>query len=286
MVEIQNLTFRYGRKPPVIQQLSLHLPPGHIYGLLGSNGAGKSSLMRLMAGLLYPTEGRIGVNGYEPRHRQPAFLEDIFFLPEEVDTPTMTLAGYVATLSAFYPKFSHEQFQTYLRTFQLPAQIGKLSELSLGQRKKVFISFGLATNTSVLLMDEPTNGLDIPSKAQFRKVVSGTLADDRLVLISTHQVRDLDTLIDAVVMLNDHELLLSAPLERVSQRLRFERVAEPVGAEATDVLYAEPGLRGQLVVRENPDPTDDATPIDLERLFNAAIGNPHRIKRLFSTPKP
>jgi ABC-2 type transport system ATP-binding protein len=285
MIDIENLTFRYGRKPPVIQQLSLHLPPGHIYGLLGSNGAGKSSLMRLMAGLLYPTEGRITVNEHEPRHRQPAFLEDIFFLPEEVDTPAMTLAGYVETLSVFYPKFSREQFQTYLKAFQLPARIGKLSELSLGQRKKVFISFGLATNTSVLLMDEPTNGLDIPSKAQFRKVVSGTLAPDRLVLISTHQVRDLDSLIDAVVVLNDHELLLSAPLERVGQCLRFERVAEPV-LETADLLYAELGLRGQLIVRENPDPTADDTPIDLERLFNAAISNPHRIKRLFSTTKP
>lgn len=286
IVELTNLTFRYGRKPPVLRRLSLQLEPGHIYGLFGSNGAGKSSLLRLMAGLLYPTEGHIRVNTHEPRHRAPAFLEDVFLLPEETDTPSMSLDTYVRTLSAFYPKFSHEQFETYLRTFQLPEAIGKLSDLSLGQRKKVFISFGLATNTSVLLMDEPTNGLDIPSKAQFRKVVSAALAPDRLVLISTHQVRDLDALIDAVVVLNDHELLLAAPLERVGQRLRFERLAETAPAHLpADVLYAEPGLRGQLVVRENDDPTDD-TPVDIERLFNAAVNNPQRIKRLFSTQLP
>lgn len=286
MINLTNLTFRYGRKPPVLQRLSLHLEPGHIYGLLGSNGAGKSSLMRLMAGLLYPTDGQIRVNDHEPRRREPAFLEDIFFLPEDVDTPSMTLAKYVDTLSRFYPNFNDEQFRQYLRTFQLPETIEKLSDLSLGQRKKVFISFGLATNTSVLLMDEPTNGLDIPSKAQFRKVVSAVLTPERLVLISTHQVRDLDSLIDAVVMLNDHELLLAAPLERVSQRLRFERLAETIPANLPDdVLYAEPGLRGQLVVRENNQPAADDTPIDLERLFNAAVGNPQRIKSLFSTPQ-
>ncbi|MEZ0483689.1 ABC transporter ATP-binding protein [Fibrella aquatica] len=281
MINIANLTFCYGNKPPVLQDLSLHLEPGRIYGLLGSNGAGKSSLMRLMAGLLFPTDGRIRVNDREPRRREPAFLEDIFFIPEEVDTPSMTLARYVSTMSVFYPKFNHAQFRQYLKAFQLPATISKLADLSLGQRKKIFISFGLAANTSVLLMDEPTNGLDIPSKSQFRKIVSAALTDDRLILISTHQVRDLDALIDSVVVLNDHELLLNAPLERVTQRLRFEMLSRDVPADA---LYAEPSLRGNAVVLENNDPTDD-TPIDLERLFNAAISNPQRIKTLFSAPK-
>ena len=281
MINLDNITFRYGRKPPVLQGLSLQLRPGHIYGLLGSNGAGKSSLMRLIAGLLYPTAGQIRVNEREPHRREPAFLEDLFFLPEETDVPTMTLTRYVDTMSAFYPRFNDEQFRNYLRTFQLPASIGKLGDLSLGQRKKVFISFGLATNTGVLLMDEPTNGLDIPSKAQFRKVVSAALTPDRLVVISTHQVRDLDTLIDAVVLLNDHELLLNAPLEQVSQRLRFETSGREVPA---DVLYAEPSLRGHAIVRENFDANDD-TPIDLERLFNAAISSPQRMKTLFPAPQ-
>lgn len=281
MINLDNITFRYGQKPPVLQGLSLQLKPGHIYGLLGSNGAGKSSLMRLMAGLLYPTVGHIRVNEREPRRREPAFLEDIFFLPETLDIPAMSFRKYVATLSAFYPRFSHEQFRHYLQAFQLPGTIGWLDDLSLGQRKKLIISFGLATNTSVLLMDEPTNGLDIPSKAQFRKVVSAALSPDRLVVISTHQVRDLDALIDAVVLLNDHELLLNAPLEHVGQRLRFETATRDVPA---DVLYAEPSLRGHAIVRENLDPEAD-TPIDLERLFNAAISSPQRMKTLFPAQK-
>ncbi|MBO0936845.1 ABC transporter ATP-binding protein [Fibrella sp. HMF5335] len=281
MINLDNVTFRYGRKQPVLQELSIQLKPGHIYGLLGSNGAGKSSLMRLMAGLLYPTDGHIRVNGREPRRREPAFLEDLFFLPEDIDLPAITFARYVATMRAFYPRFNDEQFRAYLRAFQLPSTIGWLDELSLGQRKKFIISFGLATNTSVLLMDEPTNGLDIPSKAQFRKVVSAALLPDRLVVISTHQVRDLDALIDAVVLLNDHELLLNAPLEQVSQRLRFEISGRDLPA---DVLYAEPSLRGHAIVRENVDAADD-TPIDLERLFNAAISSPQRMKTLFPAQK-
>ncbi len=171
MINLTNVTFNYGQKSAVLQNLSLHLEPGRIYGLLGSNGAGKSSLLRLMAGLLYPTTGQILVNDHEPRRREPAFLEDIFFLPEETDTPPLTLARYVATFGPFYPKFDAGQFQQYLQAFQLPATIDKLSDLSLGQRKKVFICFGLATNTRVLLLDEPTNGLDIPSKSQFRRLI-------------------------------------------------------------------------------------------------------------------
>ena len=237
--------------------------------------------MRLMAGLLYPTTGQIRVNEREPRRREPAFLEDLFFLPEDIDVPALTFAKYVATMSVFYPRFNHEQFRQYLQAFQLPNAIGWLDELSLGQRKKLIISFGLATNTSVLLMDEPTNGLDIPSKAQFRKVVSAALSPERLIVISTHQVRDLDALIDALVLLNDHELLLNAPLEQVSQRLRFELTGREIPA---DVLYAEPSLRGHAIVRENPDPDAD-TPIDLERLFNAAISSPQRMKTLFPAQK-
>lgn len=281
MISLDNITFRYGRKPPVLQGLSLQLRPGHIYGLLGSNGAGKSSLMRLMAGLLHPTTGQIRVNEREPRRREPAFLEDLFFLPEDIDVPALTVAKYVDTMSVFYPRFSDGQLRNCLKAFQLPGAIGKLSDLSLGQRKKVFISFGLATNTSILLMDEPTNGLDIPSKAQFRKVVSAALSPERLIVISTHQVRDLDTLIDSVVLLNDHELLLNAPLEQVSQRLRFELTGREIPA---DVLYAEPSLRGHAIVRENPDPDAD-TPIDLERLFNTAISSPQRMKSLFPAQK-
>jgi ABC-2 type transport system ATP-binding protein len=186
------------------------------------------------------------------------------------------VAQYVTTLAPFYPQFNHSQFKYYLTEFDIPAT-HSLTALSYGQKKKVLIAFGLATNTKVLIMDEPTNGLDIPSKGQFRKLVSSVLDTDRVVLISTHQVRDLDNLIDSVIILEESEILLNHSLEVISERLRF---ATLIGASTDErVLYAEPSLRGHAVVMENDD--GEESRVDLERLFNAVMANPERIRQLF-----
>lgn len=277
MIDLRSLSFGYSRKKPLFERLTLALPPGHIYGLLGRNGAGKSSLLRLMAGLLFPTGGSVRVSGHEPRQRQPAFLQDVYFLPEEIYLPAISLNRFIRTMGPFYPNFSEQQFRRYLGEFDVPDD-QKLTAMSYGQKKKVLISFGLAVNTKTLLMDEPTNGLDIPSKSQFRKVVSSALDEDRTVLISTHQVRDLDNLIDSVVILDESEILLHHSLETIAERLRFSTLAEVERDER--VIYAEPSLRGYTVVMENPAQED--TKVDLERLFNAVMNNRARVKQLFN----
>lgn len=277
MIHLQNVSFGYSRRKRLFENLNLRLEAGHIYGLLGKNGAGKSSLLRNMAGLLFPDGGTVRIAGFEPRKRQPAFLQQVFFIPEEIYLPSIPVAQYVATLSPFYPLFNQAQFGYYLKEFDIPAT-HSLTALSYGQKKKVLIAFGLAANTRVLIMDEPTNGLDIPSKGQFRKLVSSVLDTDRIVLISTHQVRDLDNLIDSVIILEGSEILLNHSLDVISERLRF---ATLVGSAANErVLYAEPSLRGQAVVMENED--GEESRMDLERLFNAVMANPERIRQLFS----
>jgi ABC-2 type transport system ATP-binding protein len=276
MLDLNNLTFGYSRKKLIFQNLSLSLKPGTIYGLLGKNGAGKSSLLRLMGGLLYPIAGRITVAGFEPRKRQPAFLQELYFIPEEIYLPSITVQQYIDTMGPFYPKFSDSQFRRYLTEFDVP-QDQKLTAMSYGQKKKIIISFGLAANTRILIMDEPTNGLDIPSKSQFRKIVSSALDPDRLILISTHQVRDLDNLIDAVIVLDESEILLNHSLADIADRLLFNTVSTVM--ETDHVLYAEPSLRGQAVVMENP--TQEDSKVDLERLFNTVVTNRERIKVLF-----
>ncbi len=148
--------------------------------------------------------------------------------------------------------------------------------MSYGQKKKVLIAFALATNTDVLLMDEPTNGLDIPSKGQFRRVVSAALHPDRLLLISTHQVRDLDNLIDNVIILDDRKIVLQHSLEEVSERLHFGTRPTLDGSE----LYSEPSLHGHKTVRENL--TQEESRVELEQLFAAVAGHPERIKALFN----
>lgn len=270
MIDVRNLSFGYSRNKPLFDKLTLSLHPGHIYGLLGRNGAGKSSL-------LFPTGGSIRVAGREPKQRQPAFLQDVYFLPEEIYLPPVSPDRFIRTMGPFYPRFSEQQFRRHLTEFNVPTD-QKLTAMSYGQKKTVLISFGLATNTAVLMMDEPTNGLDIPAKSQFRKVVSSALTDDRTVITSTHQVRDLDNLIDSVVLVDESEILLHHSLDTIAERLRFSTLTEV--AEDERVIYAEPSLRGYTVVMDNPAQED--TKVDLERLFNAVMNNRERVKQLFN----
>lgn len=276
MIEIENLTFGYSPKKILYRDLALSLQPGSIYGLLGKNGAGKSSLLRLMGGLLYPTVGSVNVAGFTPARREPAFLQEMYFLPEEIYLPSVSLNRFIDTMGPFYPKFNESQFRKYLVEFDVPPD-QKLTAMSYGQKKKVIISFGLATNTRILIMDEPTNGLDIPSKSQFRKIVSSALAPERLMLISTHQVRDLDNLIDGIIIIDESEILLNHSLADVGERLMFGTRSSVT--EADRVLYSEPSLRGYSVVMENLEQEDSR--VDLERLFNAVVTNRTSIKNIF-----
>src|SRR6186713_469867 len=189
MISIQNLSFSYRKNKPLFEGLNLQLEAGHIYGLLGKNGAGKSSLLKQMAGLLFPQAGACKVMGYEARYRQPGFLSNLFMVPEEFYLPQVSIKSYLKTYAPFYPDFDNKAFNTYLTEFQIPLD-QRLTEMSYGQKKKVLISFALAANTKVLIMDEPTNGLDIPSKSQFRKVIAAAVSDEKCIVISTHQVRD------------------------------------------------------------------------------------------------
>jgi len=276
MIEVQNLSFGYKRKKLLYKNLSLKLEAGSIYGLLGKNGAGKSTLLKNFIGLLFPKGGKISVNGFEPKKRWPSFLETIYFIPEEVYVPALTIEGYKNLFSPFYPAFNQEQFYSYLDQLDVSDK-GKLSTLSFGQQKKFIIAFALACNTKVLLLDEPTNGLDIPSKIKFRKLISGVFTDDKIIFISTHQIRDLDNLIDRVIIVDNGELLLNASIEQISSKLCFKSVSE---LPATDkVLYAEDSLKGYAIVMENGEHEDSK--INLEHLFNAITENPAKAKSIF-----
>ncbi|TKC02853.1 ABC transporter ATP-binding protein [Pedobacter frigoris] len=216
MIEISNLTFGYSKNQLLFKDLNLRLSKGHIYGLLGKNGAGKSTLLRNIAGLLHPREGHCKVNGLSADSRTPAFLQELFFIPEELYLPDVTVSGFVKSTAHFYPKFDEAAFYKVLSDFDVP-EISKIKHLSYGQQKKIMIAFGLATNTSLLIMDEPTNGLDIPSKVQFRKAIAAALNEDRCIIISTHQVRDLDSLIDVVLVLDQQEIVLYKSIDELQE---------------------------------------------------------------------
>jgi ABC-2 type transport system ATP-binding protein len=277
MIEINNLLFGYNKRKLLYKGLNLKLEDGCIYGLLGKNGAGKSTLLKLITGMLFPLEGEIKVSGFIPKKRQPSFLESLYFIPEEVDVPPVSLSKYIRLFSPFYPNFNKENLLAYLDDLEV-SQTGKLSDLSFGQQKKFIIAFALACNTSLLILDEPTNGLDIPSKSWFRKLISMAVNEKRIIIISTHQVRDLDNLIDSVILVNEGDVLIQKPLQEISEKLVFKTQLEI--EEELDVLYSEKALKGFSYVATNSQNED--TKVNLEQLFEACTKSPERIKSIFN----
>lgn len=276
MIDVENLSFGYKRKKLLYKNLSLKLEAGSIYGLLGKNGAGKSTLLKNFIGLLFPTDGNLTVNGFEPKRRKPAFLETIYFIPEEVYVPPVSIERYKNLFAPFYPSFDENKFYSYLEHLDVKDN-GKLTSLSFGQQKKFIIAFALACNTKVLLLDEPTNGLDIPSKIKFRKLIASTFTDDKIIFISTHQIRDLDNLIDRVIIVDDGHLLLNASIGAIAEKLCFKTVSEL--SDTSDVLYSEESLKGFSVVVRNSYNEDSK--VNLEHLFNAITYNAVKAKAIF-----
>src|ERR1700722_9316364 len=275
MVTIRDLHFAYRRRT-VFSGLSLDLAPGHIYGLLGRNGTGKSTLLRSIGGFLFPRQGDINVLGYTPGKRQPDFLQRIFLLPEELFLPPLPVRRWVRRQAAFYPRFSQEQFDKAAAGFSLPLD-GRLDEMSYGQQKKVLICFALATNADLLLMDEPTNGLDIVSKSQFRKVMAGAVDADNCIVISTHQVKDLENLIDRVTIIDEGRILFDQTIDAISPTLLFRLSYDP--QETAAAIYSESSFRGNALILPNSTGEDSAP--DLEMLYKAVMLRGGQLNRLF-----
>jgi ABC-2 type transport system ATP-binding protein len=278
MINFEKVDFSYDKKLRLLSDLSLQIEPGHIHGLLGRNGEGKSTLLKLIAGLVFPQKGTIEVMGFEPRKRKPAMLRDIYFFSEELPVTTLSIRNFEKIYASFYPDFSSEQFDNYLKEFDIQSKEWKLNKLSYGQKKKVIISFGLATNTKILLMDEPTNGLDIPSKGQFRRIVASMLEDDRCLIISTHQVRDLDSLIDSIIIMDEHEIVFNKSIDVITEKLLFK--GYDTNEKDDSVIYSEDNLRGFYQVRENRKQEDSK--LDIELLFNSVLADKKRIKEIFT----
>ncbi len=279
MIRLTNLKFGYRKQAPLFERLDLKLSTGHIYGLLGRNGVGKTSLLKNIAGLVNPKNGTCVVSNMTPGQRRPAFLQQIYYLAEEIYVPDIRARDYVRNTARFYPNFDHEQLHDFLKDFDVPED-RRLTQLSLGEQKKFMIAFALACNTQLLIMDEPTNGLDIPSKAKFRKVIANAFSPDRCMVISTHQVRDLDNLIDSVLILHNRKIILNKSYEELGQQLYFGLLN---GEFQGTSLYHEETLRGTVGIGVN-DQNLHSKP-DLELLFNAVISeNQSLVKHLNQLP--
>lgn len=277
MLKIENITFGYSRKkPPVLSDFSLTIGTGGVYGLLGRNGAGKSTLLYLIAGALTPQKGQVVYNAENTRRRLPSTLSDIFIVPEEFTLPSVSLDEFVKLNAPFYPKFSMDDLKRHIATFDL-STTDNLGALSMGQKKKTYMCFALAANTSLLLMDEPTNGLDIPGKSSFRRFIASAMTDERTVVISTHQVRDIDRLLDHIIIMDNHNVLFDKSLDEVMNRLRF--IVTDDKAILADALYVQPGIGGTNAILRNL--TGEDTALNLETLFELSLSNPQLLTSQF-----
>lgn len=277
MLTIKNCSFSYSRKgEPTINDFSLQLKEGGVYGLLGSNGAGKSTLLQLITGLLTPSSGEITFDGVSTRLRRPSTLENMFIVPEEIGLPALKLDKFAELNGVFYPNFSKEDMYRHLDTFGLDRNV-RLDKLSMGQKKKVALAFAMACNTKLLLMDEPTNGLDIPAKSAFRKFIIESMSDDRIFVISTHQVRDVSQILDHILIMDNRKVLLDRTVAEIQSRMKFMDTVNPELIEKA--MYAMKGLGGASVILPNND--DDDSELNLELLFDFAISNPEKLNSIF-----
>jgi len=270
MIRAEKISFRY-KKKSVFRDFSLAFEKGKVYGLLGKNGSGKSTLLYLMTGLLQPQGGKIFYNDSNVSKRLPSVLSDVFIVPEEFMLPGISLKRYIQINAPFYPNFSEEQIKQNLMHFELDSDLGiNLGALSMGQKKKVFMSFALATNTPLLIMDEPTNGLDIPGKSQFKKFIASNMTDERSIIISTHQVQDIEKLIEHVIILEDNAVLLNASAVDICRRLYFVNGASDINHEKA--LYVTQSFQGYNALMQNEN--EEESILNLEILFNAVLKNP------------
>lgn len=275
MVELSNISFSFNRKTPLFENLTLSLQAGRNYGLFGLNGAGKTTLLNLMSGMLFPASGSCNIAGMEVRKRLPSVMSQLFIVPEQFELPPLTPERFTVNQKPFYPRFDSSEMEHLMHQFNIDPQ-KVLTQHSYGQRKKFLIAFSLAANTPLLLMDEPTNGLDIPSKSQFRKVMSETESARRCTFISTHQVRDLESIIDHMTVLHSGKIIFNQSVSDIAERLTFKKTA----GVPPESLYSEETTDGyHTLFRRLKD--EQGERVDLELLFNSIIQKTDSINHVF-----
>ena len=259
----------------VLRNITMNLEEGCIYGLLGENGVGKTTFLTLLSGLKKPQLGEIDIDGHKPYDREPSFLADQYYLSDEVAAVNMKAIDYARNYGKFWANFDIGKFKEVMEVLENDTE-QKMTRMSFGQLKKTYIAFALACNTKYLFMDEPTNGLDIPSKAQFRKAVTKYTREDSVILISTHQVRDLENIIDPIIILDRQDVLLNATIAEISEKLYFDYSSEPM----ENALYREMIPGGNIQVCLNQ--TGEDSKVNLEALFNTVHQHKELIKGIFN----
>ncbi len=276
MIDLKNINFSYSKRQELIKELSLTLTPGSIYGLLGRNGAGKTTLLKLIIGMLFPKSGECLINGKVSSKRLPETLQEVFFVPEDFELQGKTAKEFAEIHGKFYPKFSYSEFTGYLNTFGLTSE-KNLRSLSFGQKKQVLLCFGLAVNTKYLILDEPTNGLDIPSKEILRRLLASAINESRSFIISTHQIRDLNNLLDPIIIINKGKVIFNQNYDTIGEKIAFKTL-ENID-DNSNILWYEKRFTMYDAICLNTD--NEHTNTDIEMLFKAVTENHKVFENIF-----
>jgi len=281
MIMCENIDFSYRKDQKLFNNLSASFESSHIYGLLGKNGAGKTTLLKCICGLLHPSSGKITIDGKSVFKRLPSILSSIFFLPETFFIPDMSVEQYIKYYSPFYPNFDIKIFEDSSHVLEIENE-KKISSFSYGQKKKFLLAFGFATKAPIVILDEPTNGLDIPSKTVIRRKIAESFTEEQSVIISTHQVRDLQQIFDSIIILNDGKIIFNRSLEQIAKNLATVQVTNDDSKYENTSNYFEQTPIGKIYLTKNEQSSSKEQPIDIEFLFNATINSPDFVNSLFS----
>ena len=278
MITVKQLSFGYTRRRNIFDSLSLELPKGSIVGLLGRNGEGKTTLLKLLYGQLLRRQGELKVLDLDPKHRAVSFLQQVYLLPEEFQVPPISIRSFFDISAPFYPNYDEAVAKELIDTFGLQWDMN-LKKISQGQKKKALIAFALSLRVPLLLLDEPTNGLDIPSKGEFRRTVARYTTEEQTIIISTHQVRDLEQLIDRILIMERGTIFCNATVADITERLSFRLITPELADKA---LYSEPSAVGTVGILPSDGSEESESNYSMELFFNAVISERDRILQALS----
>lgn len=280
VARLEAVQFAYPRKAPLFTDLNYRIRRGGVVGLLGKNGAGKTTMLKLICGVLFARGGSVSLFGDPAERRRAATLARISYIPEQFEVPAIRLREYMMVHAGYFPRFDGTMMDRFLQRFEVAGNPG-MRELSFGQQKKVLIALALSTGAELVVLDEPTNGLDIPSKQVFRRMVAEAAGDDRTVIISTHQVKDVENLIDPIVVLDNGRIVFDATMEQITGNVAMQRFPSEVDAERAGAFAMESYLGSTVALvplggtgmdnRSTVAGEEVPGSLDLELLFHAAV---------------
>lgn len=274
-IELRGVTKRY--RYFTLDHIDLKLPPGQIMGLIGANGAGKSTTIRILMGLVHQDSGEARVLGYRMPSEQVAAKWDIGFASEDMRLyDSMTLDWHMNFIRSIYASWDDSYAQVLLKRFGLRAE-QKIKGLSHGQRVKSALLLVLARKPKLLVLDEPTTGLDPVARHEILRELTNVMSDEgRSVLFSSHNTQDVEQISDQITFIDRGRIIDSMEKETYLDRWRRLRLEVPIGVD----LPALPGIiglerQGRLAVA-----TSNAFVSDLASAYESSGARVQRVENM------